>query len=124
MKTSLQNDHQKELVLTKAILKLAEFYDLTGKDLHHIIGLSESTITRLHQGKASISPTTKEGEIAVLLLRIYRGLNSLVGTDHNKAKLWLNSHNKYFNNKPIDHLKTVTGLVEVVSYIDAMRGKI
>jgi uncharacterized protein (DUF2384 family) len=124
MKTSLKNDHQKELVLTKAILKLADFYNLTGKDLHSIIGVSESTITRLNQGKAYISPTTKEGEIALLLLRVYRGLNSLIGNNHDKAKLWLNSHNKYFNQKPIDQLKTVTGLVEVVSYIDAMRGKL
>ena len=124
MKTSLKNDHQKELVLTKAILKLADFYNLTGKDLHHIIGVSESTITRLSQGKAYISPTTKEGEIALLLLRVYRGLNSLIGTNHEKAKLWLNSYNKYFKKKPIDQLKTITGLVEVVSYIDAMRGKL
>ena len=124
MKTSLKNDHQKELVLTKAILKLADFYNLSGKDLHRIIGVSESTITRLNQGKAYISPTTKEGEIALLLLRVYRGLNSLIGTNHDKAKLWLNSYNNYFNQKPIDRLKTVTGLVEVVGYIDAMRGKL
>ena len=45
MKTSLKNDHQKELVLTKAILKFADFYNLTGKDLHRIIGVSEFTIT-------------------------------------------------------------------------------
>lgn len=124
MKTSLKNDHQREMVLTKAILKLADFYDLSGKDLHRIIGVSESTITRLNQGKAYISPTTKEGEIALLLLRVYRGLNSLIGNNHEKAKLWLNSYNKYFNQKPIDRLKTVSGLVEVVSYIDAMRGKL
>jgi len=54
MKTSLKNDHQRDIVLTKAILNLANFYDLTGKDLRHIIGLSESTITRLNQGKALI----------------------------------------------------------------------
>lgn len=124
MNPCLKNNHQKELVLTKAILKLADFYNLTGKDLHHIIGVSESTITRLNQGKAYLSPTTKEGEIALLLLRVYRGLNSLIGTNHEKAKLWLNSYNKYFNKKPIDHLKTLTGLVEVVNYIDAMRGKL
>lgn len=124
MKSSLKIDHQKELVLTKAVLKLADFYGLTGKDLHSIIGISESTVTRLNQGKARISPATKEGEIALLLLRVYRGLNSLIGNNHEKAKLWLNSHNKYFKQKPIDQLKTITGLVEVVSYIDAMRGKL
>lgn len=124
MKASLKNDHQKELVLTKAILNLANFYNLTGKDLNHIIGISESTVTRLNQGKAFISPSSKEGEIAVLLLRVYRGLNSLIGNNHDKAKLWLNSDNKYFNKKPIEQLKSISGLVEVVNYIDAMRGKL
>jgi len=62
--------------------------------------------------------------MALLLLRVYRGLNALIGTNHDKAKLWLNSYNHYFNKKPIDLLKTVTGLVELVNYIDAMRGKI
>jgi uncharacterized protein (DUF2384 family) len=124
MKISLKNDHQKELILTKAILNLANFYDLKGKDLCHILGISESTVTRLNQGKAFLSPCSKEGEIALLLLRVYRGLNSLIGANHEKAKLWLNSENKYFNKKPIDHLKSVVGLVEVVNYIDAMRGKL
>ena len=91
MKPSLKSDHQKELVLTKAILNLATFYNLTGKDLCHIIGISESTVTRLNQGKAFLSPSTKEGEIALLLLRVYRGLNSLLGNNHDKATLWLQS---------------------------------
>jgi len=124
MKTSLKHDHQKELVLTKAILKLADFYGLTGKDLYQIIGLSESMVTRLKQGKAFISPASKEGEIALLLLRVYRGLNSLLGNNHDKARLWLTSDNKYFNKKPIEQLKSVSGLVDVVNYIDAMRGKL
>lgn len=124
MKTSLQNLPQKELVLTKALLRLANFYNLTGKDLNQIIGISESTVTRLYQGKSFISPSTKEGEIALLVLRIYRGLNSLLGTHHEKATLWLNSENNYFNQKPIDRMKSVSGLVDVVNYIDAMRGKL
>lgn len=124
MKISLKNDQEKDRVLTKALLNLAKFYSLTGKDLHQILGVSESTITRLNQAKAFISPSTKEGEIALLLLRVYRGLNSLLGNNHEKAKLWLNSHNKYFNKKPVEQLKSVVGLVEVVNYIDAMRGKL
>ncbi len=124
MNTSLSINHEKERVLTKAILNLANFYNLTGKDLSDIIGISESSTTRLHQGKKVISPNTKEGEMALLLLRVYRGLNSLIGNNHDKAKIWLNSFNTYFNKKPIEQLKTVTGLVDVVNYLDAMRGKL
>jgi uncharacterized protein (DUF2384 family) len=124
MKISLNKHHEKEQVLTKAILNLANFYNFTGKDLSDIIGISESTTTRLNQCKKFISPDTKEGEMALLLLRVYRGLNSLIGNNHEKAKIWLNSFNNYFKKKPIEQLKTVSGLVDVVNYLDAMRGKL
>ena len=62
--------------------------------------------------------------MALLLLRVYRGLNALVGNNHEKANLWLQHKNIYFNAMPIDHMKTIPGLVDVVSYLDAMRGKL
>lgn len=124
METSNNTHHQEEFVLTKAICNLSKFYSLTGKDLSKIIGISESGASRLVQGTKLISPHTKEGEIALLLLRIYRSLNAMVGNNHEKAKLWLNSYNKYFRNKPIDEIKTIPGLIGVLNYLDAMRGKL
>ncbi|MDF1677317.1 MAG: DUF2384 domain-containing protein [Legionellaceae bacterium] len=114
----------KAQTLTKALLRMADFWKLSGKDLSEIIGISESSATRLHQGKKFISPNTKEGELAILLLRIYRSLNALVGNHHDKAFAWLHSHNTYFNNQPIHALKTVQGLVFVLNYLDAIRGKL
>lgn len=124
MKPVLQATQQKEEVLTKALLNLARFYDLSGKDLSAIIGISEASASRLNQGKKLISPDSKEGEMVLLLLRVYRSLNALLGNDHLKAKQWLHSTNHYFKQKPIEQLKTVAGLVDVVRYLDAMRGKL
>ncbi len=116
---------EKERVLSKALLNMASFLKLSGKDLSEIIGISESSATRLHQGKKLISPSSKEGELALLLLRIYRSLNALVGNHHDKARAWLQSKNAYFNHqRPIDELKNVQGLVLVLNYLDAMRGKL
>lgn len=111
-------------VLTKALLNVARFYELTGKDLSDIIGISEASVSRLSQGKKWLSPDTKEGEMAILLIRIYRSLNALLGNDHHKAKLWLQSNNHYFHAKPIELLKNIPGLVSVLNYLDAMRGKL
>ena len=124
MKTSNNIHHQEEVVLTKAICNLSKFYSLTGKDLSKIIGISESGASRIVQGTKLISPYTKEGELALLLLRIYRSLNAMVGNNHEKAKLWLNSDNKYFRNKPIEEIQTIAGLIAVLNYLDAMRGKL
>lgn len=111
-------------VLTKALLNVAHFYHLSGKDLSDIIGISEAGVSRLGQGKKFLAPDTKEGEMAVLLIRVYRSLNALLGNDHTKAKLWLNSHNHYLQKKPLELLKTIPGLIAVLNYLDAMRGKL
>ena len=124
MKTSNNMLHKEENVLTKAVSNLAKFYSLTGKDLSKIIGISESSASRISQGTKLISPHTKEGEMALLLLRVYRSLNAMVGNNHEKAKLWLNSQNKYFRNAPIEEMKTIPGLIGVLNYLDAMRGKL
>lgn len=124
MIVSTNRTHQEEVVLTKALFNMVKFYSLTGKDLSKIIGISESTVSRLNQGTKLISPYTKEGELVLLLLRIYRSLNAMVGNNHEKAKLWLNHQNKYFKNKPIDEMKSIPGLVRVLNYLDAMRGKL
>ena len=114
----------KARVLTKALLRMASFLHLSGKDLSEILGISESSATRLNQGKKIISPYSKEGELALLLLRVYRSLHALVGNQHEKARDWLGSEHAYFKHKPIDELKTVQGLIRVLMYLDAMRGKL
>lgn len=118
MKTSNNIQDQEELVLTKAISNLSKFYSLSGKELSKIIGISEASASRLIHGTKFISPYTKEGEIALLLLRIYKNLNALVGNNHEKAKLWLHSANKYFSNTPIEEIKTIPGLIGVLNYLD------
>ncbi len=124
MKTSENKQNPKETVLTKAICNVAKFYSFTGKDLSDIIGISEAGASRINQGKKLIYPDTKEGEMALLLVRIYRSLNAMVGNNHDKAKAWLNSKNKYFQNKPLEEMKTISGLISVLNYLDAMRGKL
>jgi len=120
-------DHKQpkpEVVLSKAFCNMAKFCSFTGKDIKQMTGISESSFTRLNHGERFISPTSKEGEIALLLLRIYRSLNAIVGNNHEKAKRWLNSQNQYFQKKPIEEMMTIPGLVSVVNYLDAMRGKL
>jgi len=124
MTASVDKLPEQARVLTKAVLNVAHFYELSGKDLSEIIGISEASISRLGQGKKLLSPDNKEGEMAILLIRVYRSLNALLGNNHTKAKLWLHSDNHYLHQKPIELLKTIPGLVAVLNYLDAMRGKL
>ena len=118
------NQPDKAEVLTKALLNVRAYFDLKGKDLNEILGISESSASRLLQKKMMLSPETKEGELSLLLIRIYRSLITLVGEDEAKTKAWLTSYNHYFDNTPLEHMKRIDGLVDVVQYLDTMRGKL
>ena len=67
-------------VLAKATTRSAEFLKLTNAALARVIGLSELTITRIRAGRG-IDPSSKEGQLALLLVRVYRSLDPLVGGD-------------------------------------------
>ncbi|RUR08844.1 antitoxin Xre-like helix-turn-helix domain-containing protein [Legionella septentrionalis] len=62
MRTSSINNPasaNQDAILTKAILKMANFYGLNGKELSEILGISEATATRLHQGKKQLGNVPK-----------------------------------------------------------------
>ena len=108
-------------VLTKAVLRAAELLELPSNALARILGVSEASISRLVGGSRTIDPASKEGELALLLVRVYRSLDALVGTDAAQRKAWLHGHNRALNGRPAELLQRADGLVGVVAYLDAMR---
>jgi hypothetical protein len=110
-------------ILAKAALSAAERLGLRNKQLGVIIGASEASVSRLRAGRG-LDPDRKEGELALLFLRLYRSLDALVGGDDAKAREWLHSGNDHVGGVPSDRIRTVEGLVDVVQYLDAMRGRI
>jgi hypothetical protein len=110
-----------DLVLTKAVLRAADLLELSGASLARTLGVSEASISRLASGTRTIDPGSKEGELALLLVRVYRSLDALVGTDAAQRKAWLHSHNRALNSRPADLIQGAAGLVNVVAYLDAMR---
>ncbi len=110
-------------VLAKAVLAAADRLDLRGSRVAAVIGTSEASVSRLRGGR-TLDPARKEGELALLFLRLYRSLDALVGGDDAKAKAWLHAHNDHLGGVPADRIRTVEGLVDVVQYLDAMRGRL
>ena len=76
----------------------------------------------MHQGHP-LSPKDKEGEIALLFLRIFRSLDALFGGRETDMQKWFDSPNRYLNGIPRHHVKSLQGLFDVVTYLDAMRGQ-
>ena len=109
-------------VLTKAVLRAADLMDLPQATLGRILGLSAASVTRLRQGKLELAPDSKAGELALLLVRMFRSLDSIVG-EGDAARTWLGSPNLGLNGAPRELILTPQGLVHVVDYLDAHRAR-
>jgi len=112
-----------DAVLAKAVLNASARLGLRQRALAAILGASEASISRLTRGRG-IDPASKEGELALLFLRLYRSLDTLVGGDDGRARAWLEAPNDHLGGVPAERLVTVQGLVDVVQYLDGMRGKL
>jgi Protein of unknown function (DUF2384) len=108
-------------VLTKGLLRAGDLLNLSSAALARVLGISEASVSRLVSGARQIDPASKEGELALLLIRVYRSLDALVGTDAAQRKAWMESHNRALNGRPIELIERAAGLAAVVSYLDAMR---
>ena len=112
---------QAAAVLSKAVARAAERLDISRSLLAKVLGLSPASITRLYGGEYQLDQNRKEWEFALLFVRAFRSLDSIVG-DEATARKWLNSENRGLNGRPIELIRNTEGLVRVVQYLDASRG--
>ncbi|MBI2312796.1 MAG: XRE family transcriptional regulator [Betaproteobacteria bacterium] len=111
-------------VLTKALLRAGVHLGVTQAALAEIIGVSPATVSRMAAGSYRLDPRKKEWELAALFVRLFRSLDSIVGADERTAKAWLGSENRGLNGIPADLIRRAEGLIRVVHYLDAARGRI
>jgi hypothetical protein len=111
-------------VLRKAVLRAATRLGLSQKDLGEIVGLSAASVSRLGSKQIALEPESKNGELALLFLRVYRGLDAVVGGDEEKARAWFFAKNTHVGGVPSERARTIEGLVDVAQYLDAVRGKL
>ncbi len=108
-------------VLAKAVGRAADLLGLSGAAVARIIGLSEPTVSRILKGNYTIDPYSKEGELSLLLVRVYRSLDPLVGTDDQKRIAWMRGYNKALGGIPSKLIERADGLVATLNYLDGMR---
>jgi hypothetical protein len=110
-------------VLTRATLAAATRLGVRNARLAEVIGTSEASVSRLSSGRR-IDPASKEGELALLFLRLFRSLDALVGGDDAQARSWLHAENMHLNGVPAERIRRVEGLLDVIQYLDGMRGRL
>ena len=107
-------------VLTKATQRAAALLGMSQRELAAVLGTSEASISRLGRQR-QLDPDGKEGELALLFLRLFRSLDALVGGNVEQAREWFLAHNHHLDGVPSELAQTVEGLVRTVMYLDALR---
>lgn len=110
--------------LSKAVRNVASLLELRQNSLARILGISAATASRLCAGSYQLSPERgKEWELALLLVRLFRSLDAMLGHGAG-ARTWLNSDNLALASKPLALMESAEGLIRVLHYVDAHRGRI
>jgi len=107
-------------VVTKAVLRAADKLAIPARLLARILGVSEATISRLKNHGATLEQGSKPYELAVLLIRVFIALDSIVGGDERSARTWLTGRNTYFGQPPVTLIPTSDGLVNVLDYLEGV----
>ena len=118
------SDADSARVLSTAIVNVAEYWELTNEQLGSILGLSSATASRLRTGSYQLKRGDKAFELGQYLVRLFRGLDAIVGSDDAAAHSWLRSPNIDLDGRPIDRITTIRGLMDVADYVDDFRAHV
>jgi hypothetical protein len=108
-------------LVTKAVVNAAQQLGLSARALSRVIGVSEPTVSRMRSGAYTLEEGCKPYELAVLLVRVFRSLDAIAGADPKTVLGWMTSRNIALGDTPLNKICSVSGLVDVISYLDARR---
>lgn len=105
-------------VLGKAALRAIKSLGLTQQDLAETIGRHRSKLAK------GIDPNSKQGELAMMVIRCYRSLYALLDGNTDHIAHWMKTQNRGTGGVPATQIKQINGLYRVQTYLDAMRAKV
>ncbi len=107
--------------VTKAVIAAADRLGLSARQLAGVIGVSEASVSRMKRLDFQLERGTKPFELALFLIRLFRSLDAIVGGDEGVSRAWLRAGNVALGGVPLEKIATVSGLVDVLAYLDARR---
>lgn len=108
-------------VITKAAVNAADRLGISARTLSAVLGLSEATISRMKRQDYLLDRGSKSFELAILLVRVFRSLDAIVGGDEAVARQWLRNANTALGAAPLEKIVSISGLTDVLAYLDARR---
>ena len=123
MSVQTQKQPVPDAVLAKAVLRVADQLGLKQVELAAVLGMHRTAVSRLKQNPA-LDPASKQGELALLLIRVARALFALTGGDEIWIRHFMRTPNKVTGGIPARQIETIQGLMRVLQFVDGLRGKV
>ena len=124
MATQLASHADQARVLSEAVARVATCWKLTNDQLGAVVGISAATASRLRSGSYQLQRAEKAFELGQYLVRLFRSLDSLMGSDDAASMSWLKSENVDLGSRPLDLIRTIRGLSDVADYVDDYRARV
>ncbi len=123
MTALLQLNPQPDMVLAKAVLRASEQLGLKQAELAAVLGIHRTAVSRMKQ-HLSLDPASKQGELALLLIRLARAVFALSGGDSDWIRHFMHSPNRITGGVPAQQIQSIQGLMQVLQFADGSRGKV
>ncbi len=108
-------------VVTKAAVNAADRLGVNARLFAAVLGVSEASVSRMKRADYRLEPATKPFELALLFIRLFRSLDAIAGGDETVARQWLRHQNTALGGVPAEKIATISGLTDVLAYLDARR---
>ena len=92
-------------ILTEASLRAA-----------HFLGLDTAQVAQI-----SKETQLESEEVAILLVRAYKSLNSIMGGHEAEMRVWMSSENSHLNGIPEQLIMSAGGLNDVACYLERFK---
>lgn len=112
-------DEEKRQALSEAVLNVIDYLDISHPE--EVLGISASSYRRIKTGDRLIDVKSDEGNRALYLVRIFKGLSAVSGGSRDEARHFMKSKNAHLAGQPSEMIRTIEGLIDVSGYLDRLQ---
>ena len=117
MQSKAEKTIRQKIILAKVVLAAAERLGLTGDQLASTLNID--SVTPL--SNLEFDPATKQGELALTLIRIANSLDTLTGGDIVWIQHFMKSPNKLTTGIPIEQIQNHQGLTTILLLLEGLQ---
>lgn len=111
----LNTTEEQSVVLAQALKTAIKELDISLEELNQLAELDMSSAI-----ETGIEPDSLAGHWAIMIIRCYMALFSLVGGDKDNMLHWMKTNNKYTGGIPAEQINSSEGMLRVTEYLEAL----